>query len=126
MKVRTVQRTHLIYHLRVFDAQDGHLLGHMTDIDAEGMMLIGENPITVNQVFSVRMDLPQNVMASRQLRFTVESKWCRRDAGVDFYSMGFRLVDIDAEGLSVVRQLTEYFYQEDIAENPQADMNPSL
>ncbi len=111
--VRMHDRTRLIYHLRVFDAETGQLLGHMTDINPDGMMLIGEHPVPVVKQYSLRMDLPRNVMIDRHLTFVAESRWCRRDSSGDFYGMGFRVVRISPEGLAVVNRLTRDFYQQE-------------
>jgi hypothetical protein len=126
MEVRRNERKRLIYHLRVFDADSGKLLGHLVNITTSGMMLIGESPIPVDTAFSLRMDLPRNVMADASLKFSAESKWCRREAGGEFFSVGFRVSRISPEGLAVVQQLAKDFYQEEYEEEPTADMNPSL
>ncbi len=124
MRPMRAERTHLIYRLRVFDAKTGKLLGHMTDITPEGMMLIGEKPVKAKKDFSVRMDLPRNVMADSHLTFSAQSKWCRKDASGDFYAMGFRIVSISPEGLSVVRTLIRDFFQEQLEEDEATDLNP--
>jgi hypothetical protein len=126
MKVRLQERTHLIYHLRVFDAEEGRMLGHMIEMTPEGMMLIAEEPIPVDKIFSLRMDLPKNLGIERRLAFRAESKWCRKDSTGDFYSMGFRILDMAPEAVTVVRALIKDFYQEDAEEEFESDMNPSL
>ncbi len=127
LKGRRQERTRLIYHLRVFDAKSNKLLGHMTDITPEGMMLIGESPVRVGRQYTLRMDLPRNVMEGRHLVFSAESKWCRKDGGEEFYSMGFSILAIDGEGLAIVRTLIKEFYQEELEEDEDgADLNPAL
>lgn len=124
---RRHERTRLIYHLRVFDARKRKLLGHMTDLTPEGMMLIGEKPVRIGREFSLRMDLPRNVMEGRPLVFAAQSMWCRRDAGEEFYSTGFRILNLDPSTLDVIRALIRDFYREDIdEEQPGAEMNPEV
>jgi hypothetical protein len=127
MNARRQERTHLIYHLRVFDARRKTLLGHMVDITPEGMQLIGEKAVPVEKKFSVRMDLPRNVMIDRHLKFDAQSKWCTADRSGDFYSMGFRIVDITPEALAVVQKLAREFFQEPEGDiDPEKEMNPVL
>ncbi len=126
MRPMRQERTHLIYHLRVFDAKTGKLLGHMTDITPEGMMLIGEKPVKPKKDFSLRMDLPRNVMADGHLTFSAQSKWCRKEAGGDFYAMGFRIVEMSPEGLAIMRALIRDFFQEPLEEDSSTDLNPVL
>ena len=124
MRPMREERTHLIYRLRVFDEKTGKLLGHMTNITPEGMMLLGEKQIRPGKEFSLRMDLPRNVMESGHLTFSAESKWCRRDGSEDFFSVGFRIISISREGLTVVRTLIHDFYLEDFEEDAATDLNP--
>jgi hypothetical protein len=126
MRQMRAERTHLIYRLRVFDAKTGKLLGHMTDITPEGMHLIGEKAVKPKKDFTLRMDLPRNVMESGHLTFDAVSKWCRRDAGGDFYAMGFQIKEISQQGLAVVRTLIRDFYQEDVEGDAVTDLNPAL
>ena len=126
MRPMREERAHLIYRLRVFDAASGRLLGHMTDITQEGMMLIGEKAVKPKREFSLRMDLPRNVMKDGNLRFTAVSKWCRKDVRRGFYSMGFQIQSISPEGLAVVRTLMRDFYREDLEGDSVTDLNPSL
>jgi hypothetical protein len=127
LRGRKQERTRLIYHLRVFDARKHRLLGHMTDITPQGMMLIGEKPVRVGREFSLRMDLPRNVMEGRPLVFPAQSMWCRRDGGEEFYSMGFRILDLEPSARDVISALIRDFYREDIDEGePGVEMNPEL
>ena len=126
MRPMRQERTHLIYRLRVFNAKTGKLMGHMTDITPEGLMLIGEKAVKPKKEYSVRMDLPRNVMESGHLTFDVASKWCRRDASGDFYSMGFQIKSISTEGLAVVCGLIRDFFQEEVEGDEVTDLNPTL
>ena len=120
------ERTHLIYRLRVFDEKTGNLMGHMTDLTPEGMHLIGEKQVKPKKEFTLRMDLPRNVMESGHLSFDAVSKWCRRDTSGDFYAMGFQIKSISPEGLAVVRTLIRDFFREDLEEDSVTDLNPAL
>jgi hypothetical protein len=126
VKTRRQERTKLIYHLRVFDARRRRLLGHMVDITPEGLLLIGETPLPTGRRYSLRMDLPRNLMSDMHLTFSAESKWSTKDQNGEFYNVGFRIVKITPEALAVVQKLARDFYQEDVESDPDLDMNPSL
>jgi hypothetical protein len=123
VNTRRQERTRLIYHLRVFDSRRKKLLGHMVDITSEGLMLIGETPVRVGRKYSLRMDLPRNLMTDGHLTFSAESKWCTKDANEDFYSMGMRIVKMTPEALAVVQKLTREFYREDIEPGSEDEMD---
>ena len=126
MRPMRQERTHLIYRLRVFNAKTSKLMGHMTDITPEGMMLIGEKAVKPRKEYSVRMDLPRNVMESGHLTFDVVSKWCRKDASGDFHTMGFQIKSISPEGLAVVRALIRDFFHEELEGDEVTNLNPTL
>jgi hypothetical protein len=123
VNTRRQERTRLIYHLRVFDSRRKKLLGHMVDITSEGLMLIGETPVRVGRKYSLRMDLPRNLMTDGHLTFSAESKWCTKDANEDFYSMGMRIAKMTPEALAVVQKLTREFYREDIEPGSEDEMD---
>lgn len=126
MKTRRLERAHLIYFLRVFNANSGDLLGQMVDLTTDGIMVIGESAIPPRQKCTLRMDLPRNVAVGRHLTVEARCKWCRKDPSGDFYSMGFRIVDMSPEAHQVVDQLIARFYREEGEEDPAADMNPPV
>ena len=121
MDSRRQERTRLIYHLRVFDARRRKLLGQLVDITPEGLALIGEKAVPVGRKFSLRMDLPRNLMADGHLNFSAESKWCTKDTNGDFYSMGMRIVKMTPEAVALVQKLTRDFYREDEDEEAAAE-----
>ncbi len=125
-KSRRLERAHLIYFLRVFDAGSGDQLGQVVDLTTDGIMLIGEERIVPRQKYRLRMDLPRHEALARHLTLDAQCKWCRRDPGGDFYSMGFRILDMTTEAHELVQKLIERFYREADGEDPEADRNPEL
>ena len=125
-QARRVERAHLIYFLRVFDAASSELLGQMVDLTTDGLMVIGERAVSARQKYTLRMDLPRNVPMGRHLTVEARCKWCRREPDGDFYSMGFRIMELGPEAHRVVEQLIERFYREGDDEDPEAGMNPPV
>lgn len=126
MRARRLERAHLIYFLRVFDATSGRLLGQMVDLTTDGVMVIGERAVSPRQKYTLRMDLPRNVAVGRHLTLEAQCKWCREDSSGDFFSMGFRIVGMGPDAHRLVDELIERFYREGGEEDPAADMNPPV
>ena len=42
---RQLERRHLLYYLRMWDASHNKLLGHLADVSTEGFLLVGEEKI---------------------------------------------------------------------------------
>jgi hypothetical protein len=106
---RKIERRHLFYYLAVIETKTGKRIGHAVDISNAGVMLISEEPIKTNTIFSLRMFLPENIGGSRNLEFSAESRWCKKDVNPDFYITGFQLIDIPEAGIPVIERLIDKF-----------------
>lgn len=124
---RLVERTYLIYHLRVFGSGRQHLLGHLVNITPDGMQLISENAIDPGIRQTVFMDLPRNVLAENHLILEAESRWCRKESRAEFFNIGFQIFNLSPENVQIIRTLIQEFYREELPdEDPELDMNPLL
>lgn len=96
-EMRQVERRHLVFYLRVFDGMSTNVLGHVVDISSKGVMLISDNPISVDVSFRLRMRLPSRIANKEELIFDATSRWCKQDVNPDFYITGFQIYDVDEE-----------------------------
>ena len=99
---RKLKRRHLIYYSRVYDRANGKLMGHLMDITAEGVKLISEEPIEINQTFQLRMDLPEDIIAKPYIFLDAKSMWCSPDINPDFYNTGFRVYNMDPKDVELI------------------------
>jgi hypothetical protein len=107
---RTVKRRHLIYYLRVWDADSGQLLGHVVDITTEGLMLISEGPIPLDTDFRLELRWQEEDQENRTLTLRARSMWQGRDANPHFHDTGFQLLEADMQAaLEPIRQLIDRF-----------------
>lgn len=109
---RKLKRRHLLYYSRVFDRVTGKQLGHIMDITAEGIMLISDEPIPVDETFHLRMDLPEDILSRPHLQFDAHSVWCQPDINPDFYNTGFR-VNLASHDIALIeRMIVEYGFRD--------------
>lgn len=105
---RNFSRHHLIYYLRVFDGISSRVVGHIVDISSGGIMLITDEPISVQEEYRLRLRFPGTELDQEELIFDAVCRWCRQDENPDFYIAGFHIQDIPIEA--------ENFFQGLIAE----------
>ena len=91
---RQVERKYLVFYLRVFDGLGSRVIGHLVNISANGIMLLSDSPIPVNEEHKLRMRLPHELVDHGEIVFHAFSRWCRKDTNPDFYVTGFQLHDI--------------------------------
>ena len=106
---RRNKRWFLVMYLRVFDEDTGELLGHIVDINREGLRLVSDQPIPLNQTYRLSVDVPKEGAARQRIRLEAESLWSDRDVNPDFYDTGFRIQNVDAQALLQLQLLIEEF-----------------
>jgi len=107
LEKRKLKRRHLIYYLRVFDRNTGVLMGHLLDIASDGILLISENPIEINQMFQLKMVLPAEIYGKEQLYFDARSVRCQKDKNPDFFNIGFQLQKVSPNHFLVIERLID-------------------
>lgn len=93
-EMRGVERRHLVFYLRVFDGMSSKVIGHIVDISAQGLMLISDSPVSVNENYRLRMRLPAEISEKDEILINATSRWCKQDVNPDFYITGFQIHDL--------------------------------
>ena len=106
---RKLQRRHLIYYLRTYNAETGQLLGHLVDITSEGIMLISEEPIEIDRPYQLHMLLPADVFDRSELSFNARAIWRSKDVNEDFYDTGFKFLDITPAEQDIIEYMIEVY-----------------
>jgi len=93
--------------LIVNDLDRGEALGCLVDISIEGLMLISPDPVEVNRVFQLSLELPEEFGASQAALFGAESLWREVSNDPWKYWVGFQIIDIAPEQIGKVHRLIE-------------------
>ncbi len=106
---RQIKRWYLVLYLRVYNQDDQALLGHIVDINKQGMRLVSDHPIPVNQIFRLWVDVPRKGGSRQRIPLEAESLWGGQDINPDFYDTGFRIQNIDMQTLLQMQLLIDEF-----------------
>lgn len=104
---RRLHRRHILFYSRVFDRKTGVFLGYLGNLNEGGLMIISENAITVDRVFLLRIDLPEDIYSRTVLNFKAKSVWCRLDIDPNFHNTGFQLLEISKDGEDIICQIID-------------------
>jgi hypothetical protein len=104
---RRLHRRHILFYSRVFDRKTGLFLGYLGNLNQGGLMIISEEPIDVEQVFLLRIDLPEDIYPQPVLNFEAQSAWCLRDVDPHFCNTGFKFLDISEPSQKIISQIVE-------------------
>ncbi len=89
----------------VIDQRTGTSLGHLVDLTLEGFKIISRESIPRNEVYELRIDLPEEVEGVRQIVTRAQCVWCERDINPEFYDAGFRIISISPPFSEIVETL---------------------
>lgn len=106
---RRIARKYLMYYSRVFNQKTGEVLGHLVDISAGGALLLSEKPLPVGEIFSLRMELPDELGQKQFLSFEARSAWSSQDTIPEFYDTGLELINPNHSTLTTIEHLIEAF-----------------
>ncbi len=101
---RKLKRRHIMFYSRIFDRKTGKLLGYLGNITTEGIMIISDEPIQVNFLYKLRMDLPEYIYQKSVLNFLGNSVWCKNDIDPNFFNTGFRLTKISKVDQGIISE----------------------
>ncbi len=107
--LRQAERWYLVFYLRVFDGMSRKIFGHLIDISENGIMLMSDNPVEVNQGYRLRMRLPNQIRDKDEIIFSATSRWCKRDVNPDFYLIGFQIHDLEPTIKDLIAHLIKDF-----------------
>lgn len=111
---RDIRRRHLMFHLRVYDADTGRELGALADLSPDGLMITGEQRLTLGRTFSMYMELPRALSARQRIEFSARVAWSSNDVNPAFYDTGFSDLEVDSEDRAALTQLMEEFDLQDV------------
>ena len=89
--------------------ETGKQIGHVIDLNTEGILLLSDKPIQLDKTFHFKMDLPSEIKGTEVFEFTAESLWSSTDENPDFINTGFKILEIEQEGLNIINRLIKRF-----------------
>ncbi len=104
---RKLERRHIMFYSRIFNRKTGGFLGYLGNITPEGAMIISENPLSTDTVYSLSMGIPEDLYEKAVLSFEARSIWCKPDIDPNFYDTGFQLFDLTEEDIAIINQIIE-------------------
>lgn len=94
---RKADRKKIAGSMSVTDINRDRVIGQLVDISIDGLMLLGDAPLTINGMYQFDIELPEPVNGNSVLHLGAECLWCRNAEDPDHYWAGFHLIDISPE-----------------------------
>jgi len=110
---RSLVRRELIYYLKVTNGQTGQELGRLGDIHTGGMLLFSPEPLPLQAVYNVFLELPK-IMAEEEgypkVPIKAKAIWSLPGPSIsNHYENGFQFLKLSRQAKRVIHRLTEIF-----------------
>ena len=89
----------------VFDSSTGEHLGWVVNITCEGIMLRGEEAMNTDQIYDLRIELPDPIKGHSRLDVRAHTLWSQRSVDPAYYNTGLQLVEVPAHVNAVIELL---------------------
>jgi hypothetical protein len=106
---RKLKRKYMVFFGRVFDLTTTQPIGNVADITPAGIMIISNQPIELNKVFKLRLDLPEHIFGIDHLDLEGRSIWQSPDIDPMHYNTGFKLLNITPEQTDIIDRIIQEY-----------------
>jgi len=107
---RKQPRTDLMSYSQVFDLYNGKLIGYLGDLNQLGAMVIGDEPLKVNERMTVSIQLPElpNINASRMV-LPVRVAYSQKDLSPEYYNVGLEFEIVTENQKAIIESITQNY-----------------
>lgn len=110
MPYRKHERTRHIYRLRARGTgEDSTFAGQLVNVNPEGMMLIAQEPLPLNTVLNLEVELPHNAMGQGSVAFEAVVRWCEPGEVGEQYGIGMYLEHVPDTSRELLEELMTRF-----------------
>ena len=102
---RSIRKSTSDYYLVYEDSTD-ELIGRVVNLSLDGTMLIGDHEMVVPTRIDARLELNDPIDGRKQIRFQLESRWCKKNETCDWYETGYKFVEISDQDRNLIAKLT--------------------
>ncbi len=107
---RKQPRKELMSYSQVFDLYSGKLLGYLGDINMLGAMVIGDEPLALNEILTISIQLPElpRVTATRMV-VPVRVAYCKKDLSPEYFNIGLEFQLVTNNQKNIIENLIENY-----------------
>lgn len=107
---RKLPRKDLMSYSQVFDVNQGKLIGYLGDLNLIGAMVIGDEPLKVNEKLTISIQLPElpKINATR-LALPVRVVRCHQDVSPEYFNIGVEFELITDEQKNIIEAVLENY-----------------
>jgi hypothetical protein len=91
----------------VLDEASGEVLGQVGNLTIEGVMICSDRPLEIDRLYSLQIELPDEVDGRSRLNLLARSLWCQRAGIPAHYATGLELLNLEEADKRVIELLIQ-------------------
>ncbi|MBV1915171.1 MAG: PilZ domain-containing protein [Pseudomonadales bacterium] len=103
---RTETRTTITSEVMVIDLDSGKHIGNLLNISTGGLMLLGTDPIELDKLYQLEIQLASPVNGLSTIQVGADSLWSNPSSDSSTFWTGFQIIDISDDSQRAINQLT--------------------
>jgi len=107
---RKLPRKDLMSYSQVFDLSRGKLIGYLGDLTSIGAMVIGDEPLKVEEKLTISIQLPElpKINATR-LTLPVRVVRCHQDISPEYFNIGVEFDQVTEEQKKIIEAVLDNY-----------------
>jgi len=107
---RKLPRKDLMSYSQVFDLSRGKLIGYLGDLTSIGAMVIGDEPLKVEDKLTISIQLPElpRINATR-LTLPVRVVRCHQDISPEYFNIGVEFDEVTEEQKKIIEAVLDNY-----------------
>jgi hypothetical protein len=107
---RKLPRKDLMSYSQVFDLYQGKLIGYLGDLTLIGAMVIGDEPLKIDEKLTISIQLPElpKINATR-LALPVRVVRCHQDVSPEYFNIGLEFDLVTDEQKNIIEAVLENY-----------------
>lgn len=99
---RRKQRHELKQAIPVIDQQTGKSIGTLVNITLEGVLLLCNQPLDINRIYQVKLELPTPIEGQDGIELAVDCLWTNQGESQDINWAGCQIIDASNPAISAI------------------------
>ena len=104
--MRNENRATVDSKVTVIDLDSGKHIGNLLNISAGGLMLLSTNPIDLDRLYQLEIQLNSAINGLSVIQLGADSLWSKPSGDNTQFWTGFQIIDISEDNQQAITQLT--------------------
>jgi len=86
------------------------LLGYIGDLTLQGVLVVGEKPVEVDQIIALVIDFPETPeIHAKRVVIPARAVWCEKNKDEKYFDTGFEFQKIDIKDQIIIESILERY-----------------